>query len=107
VSLRVVLPPLVTAYAIFVAMVIIAVRRPAPRPRGFGRRTTRGRRHAAETMLGGFAAFLSIVLVFHVAIADEAAALGAALWGGAFLCGVALVLVVSSALLCRLRRTAR
>jgi hypothetical protein len=102
VPLRVVLPPLVTAYAVFVAMVVLAERRPAPRPRGFGRGTARqGRRHAARTMLGGYAAFLLVVVVFHEGIADEAAALVSALWGGAFLCGVALVLVLAPALLRR------
>jgi hypothetical protein len=104
VPLRVVLPPLVTAYAIFVAMVLLAARRPAPRPRGFGRETARaGRGHAAGTMLGGYAAFLFVVLVFHVWVADEPAALASALWGGAFLCGVALVLVTGSALIRRIR----
>jgi hypothetical protein len=104
VPLRVVLPPLITAYAIFVAMVLLAARRPAPRPRGPGRETARaGRGQAAGTMLGGYAAFLLVVLVFHVWIADEPAALASALWGGAFLCGVALVLVTWSALIRRIR----
>ena len=102
--LRVVLPPLVTAYAIFVAMMLLASRRPAPRPPGLGRGTARaGRRHAAETMLGGYAAFLLVVVVFHVWIADDPAALASALWGGAFLCGVAVVLVTSTALMRRSR----
>jgi hypothetical protein len=104
VPLRVVLPPLVTAYAIFVAMVLLAWRRPAPRPGGLHRGTARaGRSHAAATMLGGYAAFLLVVLVFHVWIADEPAALASALWGGAFLCGVALVFTTGSALMRRSR----
>jgi hypothetical protein len=104
VPLRIFLPPLVTAYAIFVAMVLLAARRPAPRPSGLGRGTARaGRRHTAETMLGGYAAFLLVVLVFHVWIADDPGALVSALWGGAFLCGVALVLVTGSALMRRSR----
>ena len=103
--LRVVVPPLVTIYAIFIAMVLLAWRRPAPRPRGLGRGTDRtGRSRAAETMLGGYAAFLLVVLVFHVWIAGETAALASALWGGAFLCAVALVFAAGSALTRRSRR---
>jgi hypothetical protein len=86
--LRVVLPPLITAYSIFVAMVVLAVRRPVPRPRRLGDRSasTRSRR-VIETIVGGYATFLVIVLVFHVWIADELEAFLSALWGGAFLCG--------------------
>ena len=58
------------------------------------------------TMVGGYAAFLLIVLVFHAWIADEPNALPSALWGGAFLCGVILVLAAGSALLDRRRGTA-
>jgi hypothetical protein len=108
VPIRVVLPPLVAAYSIFVAMVVLWMRRPAPRPRGLARATNgAGRRHAAETMLGGYAAFLIVVLVFHAWIAGEPNGLASALWGGAFLCGLALVLAASRALLDRRRRAAR
>ena len=106
--LRIVLPPLITTYAIFVAMVALALRRPAPRPRGFGRASPGVRwREAVETILGGYAAFLLIVLVFHTWIADEPAALASAIWGGAFLCGVTLALAAGSALAERRRRAAR
>lgn len=106
--LQIVIPPLITAYAIFVAMVILALRRPAPRPHGFGRASPGVRwREAVETILGGYAAFLLIVLVFHAWIADEPAALANAIWGGAFLCCVALVLAAGSALAERRRRAAR
>jgi hypothetical protein len=108
VPIRVVLPPLFAAYSIFVAMVVLWMRRPAPRPRGLARETNgAGRRHIAETMLGGCVVFLVVVLVFHAWIADEPKALASALWGGAFLCGVTLVLAASSALLDRRRRAAR
>lgn len=105
--IRVVLPPLVAAYAIFVAMVLLAVRRPAPRPEGRDRGSTRvSWRRVVTTMVGGYAAFLLIVLVFHAWIAGEPNALASALWGGAFLCGVTLVLAAASAVLDRPRRGA-
>ena len=106
--LRIVIPPLITAYAIFVAMVILAFLRPAPRPRGFGRVSPGVRwREAVETILGGYAAFLLVVLVFHTWIADESAALANAIWGGAFLCGVTLALAAGAALAEWRRRAAR
>jgi Family of unknown function (DUF6256) len=100
--LRVVLPPLITAYSIFVAMVVVAVRRPIPRPRrlGNGSASTRSRREIG-TIVGGYATFLVIVLVFHVWIADEPDAFLSALWGGAFLCGITLILVAGASLLKR------
>jgi hypothetical protein len=100
VPIRVVLPPLVAAYAIFVAMVVLSVRRPVTRPDGRDHGSTRvWWRQVVTTMLGGYAAFLLVVLVFHAWIADEPNALASALWGGAFLCGVTLVLAASVALL--------
>jgi hypothetical protein len=98
--LRVVLPPLITAYSMFVAMVVLAVRRPVPRPRrlGNGSASTRSRR-VIGTIVGGYATFLVIVLVFHVWIADEPDAFPSALWGGAFLCGITLILVAGTSLL--------
>ena len=104
--IRVVLPPLVAAYAIFLAMVVLWVRRPAPRPGGRDRGSTRvWWRRVVTTIAGGYPAFLLIVLVFHAAIADEPNALASALWGGAFLCGLTLILASISALLDRRRRS--
>lgn len=80
--LRAVLPPLITSYGIFVAMVVLAVRRPVPRPRGFGGQPL-GR--LLRTIAGGYVAFLAIVLVFHVWLAQESGAFVSAVWGGAFL----------------------
>jgi len=40
-------------------------------------------------VLGGYAVFLLIVLVFHVLIAGQRGALVSALWGGGFLAIVA------------------
>ena len=87
--LRQALPPLVSAYAIFVAMVLLARRRPVPRPHGAGDPSARvSVRRVIVTTLGGYAAFLVIVLVFHVWLAAEADAFASAVWGGAFLSGI-------------------
>ena len=88
--LRQVLPPLVTAYAIFVAMVFLARRRPVPRPHGRGDRSARVSR-VVWTTVGGYVAFLVIVLIFHVWLAEETDAFASALWGGAFLSGITVV----------------
>jgi hypothetical protein len=89
--LRAIVPPLVTAYAAFVAMVLVARRRPAPRPgRGPRSGATASRAGVVGTTLGGYVAFLAIVLVFHVWLAGEGDALTSAVWGGAFLSSVAL-----------------
>ena len=92
--LEVVLPPLVTAYVVFIAMVIAAVRRPAPRPPGRADRVERSGRQrpgsVVGTTAGGYVAFLVIVLVFHVAIAGERDAFASAVWGGGLLSIIAL-----------------
>lgn len=100
--LRVVLPPLITAYAIFVAMAVIAWRRPVPRPRGSGDDdAAAGPLDVVRQVVGGYVAFLVIVLIFHVWIAEDPAAFVSAVGGGAFLCGV---LVVVAALWWMIRR---
>lgn len=86
--LRAVLPPLITSYAIFVAMVVLAVRRPVSRPHGFGGQPL-GR--VLRTIAGGYVAFLVIVLVFHAWLAQEPGAFVSAVWGGAFLSSVLAV----------------
>jgi protein-S-isoprenylcysteine O-methyltransferase Ste14 len=77
---RVIVPPLVTAYAIFVVMVVRSWRGPSvvsPRPPT--------PRRIVATMVGGYLVFLLIVAVFHVALAGEHRALLSAATGGAFL----------------------
>jgi hypothetical protein len=96
--LRAVVPPLVAGYVVFVAMVLVARRRPVPRPRG---RFAPRRDHVVGTMLGGYVAFLAIVLVFHVWLAEEHDAFVDAVWGGAFLTVVALGAAVASATITR------
>jgi hypothetical protein len=67
---------------------------------GDGSASSRSRR-VIGTIVGGYAVFLVIVLVFHVWIADEPDAFPNALWGGAFLCGITLILVASTSVLKR------
>jgi hypothetical protein len=43
------------------------------------------------TAAGGYVAFLVIVLIFHVWLAEEPDAFAGAVWGGVFLSGIALV----------------
>jgi hypothetical protein len=93
--LKVVLPPLAAAYAAFVVMVVVARRRPVPRPHGRDRSLVPSRcvrPSVIETVVGGYVAFLVIVLVFHVWIAGEGDVLWSAAWGGAFLCFLALAI---------------
>jgi hypothetical protein len=103
--LRQVLPPLVTAYVVFVAMVVLARWRPVPRPRGRGERSSGvhvGR--VVWTTVGGYVAFLAIVLIFHVWLAGETDALTSAVWGGAFLSGMTVVAASASLLMRRRSR---
>jgi uncharacterized protein DUF6256 len=102
--LRAILPPLVSAYAIFVAMVVLARRRPVPRryDRGDGSALAHQRR-AVGTIVGGYVAFLVIVLIFHVWLADETDAFSSAVWGGAFLSAI-IAAVGSGASLTERRR---
>jgi len=91
--LKVVFPPLTAAYAAFVVMVVVARRRPVPRPHGRDRSFgPSGRASVVGTVVGGYVAFLVIVLVFHVWIAGEGDVLWSAAWGGAFLCSLALAI---------------
>jgi hypothetical protein len=103
--LRAVLPPLITAYALFAAMVALAWRRPVARPGARGEGSTRVRlRHVVRTTVGGYVAFLAIVLIFHVWLAREPDAFVNALWGGAFLSGIALSVAWCSSILGRRSR---
>ena len=77
---RVIVPPLVTAYAIFVVMVVRAWRGPS----GSSPAPATARRIVA-TLVGGYLVFLAIVALFHVALAGEHRALLSAATGGAFL----------------------
>jgi hypothetical protein len=103
--LRAVLPPLITAYALFAAMVVLAWRRPVARPIARGEGSTRVRLgRVVRTTVGGYVAFLAIVLIFHVWLANEPDAFVNALWGGAFLSGIALSVAWGWSLLARRNR---
>jgi len=103
--LRAVLPPLITAYALFAAMVVLAWRRPVVRPVARGEGSARVRLgRVVRTTVGGYVAFLVIVLIFHVWLAKEPDAFVNALWGGAFLSGIALSVAWGSSLLGRRSR---
>lgn len=91
--LRAIVPPLVAAYAVFLAMVILAWRRPAPRPRWREKPpapTAASTASVFATASCGYLVFLVIVLVFHVWLAGESDALVSAAWGGLFLSVAAL-----------------
>ena len=86
--LRAIVPPLVATYAVFVAMMILAWRRPAPRPRWRQKPpapTAESTGSVLATASCGYVVFLVIVLVFHVWLAGESDALISAVWGGLFL----------------------
>ena len=103
--LRAVLPPLITAYALFAAMVVLAWRRPVARSIARDEGSTRLRLgRVVRTAVGGYVAFLAVVLIFHVWLAKEPDAFVNALWGGAFLCGTALSVAWCSSLLGRRSR---
>jgi Family of unknown function (DUF6256) len=103
--LRAVLPPLITAYALFAAMVVLAWRRPVARPIARGEGSTRVRLgRVVRTTVGGYVAFLAVVLIFHVWLAKEPDAFVNALWGGAFLSGIALSVACCSSFLGRRSR---
>jgi hypothetical protein len=103
--LRAVLPPLITAYVLFAAMVSLAWRRPVARPIARGEGSTRVRLgRVVRITVGGYVAFLAIVLIFHVWLAREPDAFVNALWGGAFLSGIALSVAWCSSILGRRSR---
>jgi len=103
--LRAVLPPLITAYAIFIAMVALSLRRPIARSQGRGDESARARlRRVVRTTVGGYVAFLMIVLIFHVWLAEEPDAFASAVWGGALLSVITMVVASGSSLLGRRSR---
>ncbi len=96
--LRTVVVPLLSAYAVFLGVVLYAWRHPAPEMRhaawrGDGRWTGL-LRHVAATTAGGYVCFLTIVLVFHVWIAGQRGALASAVRGGGFLSLLAMSVFV-------------
>ncbi|MEX2420307.1 MAG: DUF6256 family protein [Actinomycetota bacterium] len=83
-----------SSYVLFVLMVVVAVRRPVPRPSVRGPSPPGLARNVAATAAGGYLVFLLVVLVFHVWLAGERGALLSAVRGGALLTAFALAAFV-------------
>jgi hypothetical protein len=87
--LEAVLPPLISAYVVFVLMVLAARRRPPARPAAssgwLGPRRRGIVRHLVATTAGGYAVFLAIVVVFHTGLGAEPGAIASALVEGTLL----------------------
>jgi hypothetical protein len=94
--LRVVLPPLITAYIVFVGMVVLYLRRPVARSRGLDGSARARLGRVVRTTVGGYVAFLVIVLIFQVVLAGQPDAFAGALWGGAFLSAITLLVALVS-----------
>jgi hypothetical protein len=92
---RRIVPPLVAGFAVFLAILRYAYRHPADpmerhpddRGRGFAR-------YLLTTVASGYVAMLAIVVVFHVALAGDHAALRSAAAGGAALLAIAVPVFV-------------
>jgi hypothetical protein len=103
--LEAVLPPVITAYGVFVLMVLLTQRKPVARPSRrswwLGERRHGVVRHLIGTTAGGYAVFLGIVVVFHTWLGSERGAITSALIGGT---GLAVVVLGLFAGLARLPR---
>jgi len=86
--LRAIIPALLSAYGLFVAMAVRWWRRPCPRPRPTGAPPPAP--YVLRAAGGGYLAFCAIVGVFHEWLSGEAGALVDAAQGGALLLGLAL-----------------
>ena len=103
--LRAVLLPLITAYLIFVLMVLSARRGRVARPRAsgawLGPRRQGFIRYLAATTAGGYVVFLAIAAIFHAWLCAERDALESALVEGALLALAVLAIFAVSARLLR------
>jgi hypothetical protein len=106
--LEAVLPPVITAYGVFVLMVLLTQRKPVARPSRrswwLGERRRGLVRHLIATTAGGYAVFLAIVVVFHTWLGSERGAITSALIGGTGLAVAVLGLFAGLASLPRRRR---
>jgi hypothetical protein len=100
--------PVITAYSLFVVMVLMAKRKPAARPATrswwLGERRHGLIRHLITTTAGGYGVFLGIVVVFHTWLGSERGAIASALIGGSALAIAVLGLFAGMS---RLRRRPR
>jgi hypothetical protein len=91
---------LITAYVIFVLMVLSARRRPVARPRAgaawLGPRRRGFLQFLAATTAGGYVVFLAIVAIFHAWLGAEPDALESALVEGSLLALVVFALFAVS-----------
>ena len=102
---RRIVPPLVAAFAVFLAMVRASMRGPAPTNVGSRRASWRDFwRYLSATAVSGYVVFLAIVLVFHVVLAQDRGALASAAWGGAALLAIALPVFVAAEWIARRSR---
>ena len=89
---RRIVPPLVTAFAVFLLLLRAALRRPEPaEPPPADIPWSAFFRYAVGTALSGYGMLLLIVLVFHVGLARDPGAFRSAAAGGAFLAFVVAV----------------
>ena len=91
---RRIVPPLVAAFAVFLAMLRVATRSgrgEVVRARGSWRDFVR---YLAVTAVGGYLVLLAIVLVFHVVLARDHAAFRSAAAGGAALLAIVVPVFV-------------
>jgi Family of unknown function (DUF6256) len=82
-TLRHVVAPIAAAYAVFVAVIVVAWRRP-----GAIAERARTTRDVVVTVAGGYGCFLAIVAVFHVWLSGDNGALVGAATGGVVLLGI-------------------
>jgi len=92
---RRIVPPLVTTFVVFLLLVRYHVRHVEPaEPAPSHPSMSAFVRYLAETAAAGYGMFLAIVLVFHVWLARDHAALRSALAGGAALLAIVVAAFV-------------
>jgi hypothetical protein len=101
---RRIVPPLVTTFVVFLLLVRYHLRHAEPtEPAASRSGWPVFLRYLAATAAGGYGMFLAIVLVFHVWLARDHAAMGSAVAGGAALLGIVLPAVVLAEWIARRR----
>jgi hypothetical protein len=92
---RRIVPPLVAGFAAFLAMLRYAYRHPSdPKVARPDDRRPGFARYLVTTVVSGYVAMLAIVLVFHVVLGRDHAALRSAAVGGAALLAIAMPVFV-------------
>jgi len=102
---RRIVPPLLAAFAVFLAMLRLASRSPAQRAPHENGSWAAFARYLAVTASTGYLAMLAIVLVFHMALARDQGALRNAAAGGAALLAIVLPFFVVAEWVARRRRS--